>query len=89
MTTIASATAPSTSKAEAHAHSTATVPDLFSLKDRVVVITGGARGIGLTLAFAVVEAGGLVAVIDAAPSPHEQFEVLTEKAGAGRAGYYQ
>lgn len=30
----------------------------FNLKGRVFVVTGGARGLGLTLAEAVVEAGG-------------------------------
>ncbi|OAP60203.1 hypothetical protein AYL99_05205 [Fonsecaea erecta] len=62
------------------------VTSLFSLKDHVVVITGGARGIGLTLAFAVAEAGGLVAVIDAAPAPHEHFEILKQR--DSRARYY-
>ncbi|OAG43371.1 hypothetical protein AYO21_02308 [Fonsecaea monophora] len=63
------------------------VTSLFSLKDRVVVITGGARGIGLTLAFAVAEAGGLVALVDASPAPHEHFEILKQR--AARVTYYQ
>jgi hypothetical protein len=54
------------------------VNDLFSLKDRVVVITGGGRGIGLALAFAVAEAGGQVALIDLLESPHEHYEKLQE-----------
>ncbi|OQU98953.1 hypothetical protein CLAIMM_04662 [Cladophialophora immunda] len=70
---------------DAYLHSDVT--NLFSLKDRVVVITGGARGIGLTLAFAVAEAGGSVAVIDASPAPHEHFEILKQR--APKAGYYQ
>lgn len=63
------------------------VTSLFSLKDRVVVITGGARGIGLTLAFAVAEAGGLVAVVDASPAPHDHFEILKQR--ATKVIYYQ
>lgn len=55
---------------------TANVFDLFSLKDHVVVVTGGARGIGLALAFAVVEAGGVVAIIDAIAQPHDHFHLL-------------
>lgn len=50
--------------------------DLFSLRDQVTVITGGARGIGLALAFAVAEAGGRLAILDAAEQPHEHFEQL-------------
>ena len=60
--------------------------DLFSLKERVVVITGGARGIGLAVGFAVAEAAGSVAIIDAAPSPHEHFQKLQ---GICKAEYYQ
>jgi len=56
----------------------ANVMDMFSLKDRVIVITGGARGIGLALAFAVAEAGGLVAVIDTISEPHEHFSILSK-----------
>lgn len=72
-------------KSDAYLH--CDVSSLFSLKDRVVVITGGARGIGLTLAFAVAEAGGLVAVIDASPEPHMHFEILKQR--ANKVGYYQ
>lgn len=55
------------------------VLDLFSLKGRTVVITGGARGIGLALAFAIAEVGGNVAIIDAASKPHEHFQVLKDR----------
>ncbi|OAG42761.1 hypothetical protein AYO21_03044 [Fonsecaea monophora] len=55
---------------------TRNVLDQFLLKDNVVVITGGGRGIGLALAFAVAEAGGLVAIVDALPEPHEHYTKL-------------
>lgn len=55
------------------------VLDLFSLKGRTVVITGGARGIGLALAFAVAEVGGNVAILDAAAKPHEHYQILKER----------
>lgn len=58
-----------------------TVPNLFSLKDRVTVITGGARGIGLALGFACAEVGGHVAVIDYSEVPHEHFSRLQSEYG--------
>jgi NAD(P)-dependent dehydrogenase (short-subunit alcohol dehydrogenase family) len=42
---------------------------LFSLANRTIAITGGGRGLGITLALAVVEAGGHAACIDILPSP--------------------
>jgi len=50
-----------------------TVQDLFSLEGRTIVITGGARGIGLSFAFAIAEVGGSVAIIDALDKPHDHF----------------
>jgi sorbose reductase len=61
--------------------------DLFSLKGRTVAITGGARGIGLALGFAVAEAGGSVAILDAAEQPHEHFKRL--QSIASKAEYYR
>lgn len=49
------------------------VHDLLSLKGRTIVITGGARGLGLAFALAVAEVGGNVAVLDAAEKPHDHF----------------
>ncbi|KAK4556237.1 hypothetical protein LTR86_006934 [Recurvomyces mirabilis] len=57
---------------------TSHVLDLLSLKGRTVVITGAGRGIGLALAFAVAEAGGKVAIVDAANAPHEHYAKLQE-----------
>lgn len=47
--------------------------DLFSLSKKTVAITGGGRGLGITLAAAVLEAGGHVACLDILeePSPIE------------------
>jgi len=42
---------------------------LFSLENRTVVVTGGGRGLGITLAGAVLEAGGNVACIDILSEP--------------------
>ena len=55
------------------------VQDLFSLARRTVVITGGARGIGLAFAFAVAEAGGNVAILDISDDPHPHFLELMKR----------
>ncbi|KAF4435742.1 hypothetical protein F53441_13446 [Fusarium austroafricanum] len=44
---------------------------LFSLENKTVAITGGARGLGITLAIAVVEAGGSVACLDILEEPSQ------------------
>ena len=62
--------------------------DLFSLKKRVIVITGGARGIGLSMAFAVAEAGADVAIIDSSPEPHQHYHLLAKRHGI-KTGFYQ
>ncbi|KAJ5923431.1 hypothetical protein N7454_008676 [Penicillium verhagenii] len=43
--------------------------ELFSLAGRTVAITGGGRGLGMTLTAAVLEAGGDVACMDLLPEP--------------------
>lgn len=42
---------------------------LLSLAGKTIAITGGGRGLGITLALAVLEAGGHVACLDLLPSP--------------------
>lgn len=65
-------------KADADGFLQRTVWDLFSLAGRTIVITGGARGIGLSMAFAIAEAGGNVAIIDVLTEPHPHFQKLQE-----------
>ncbi|CAG9937379.1 unnamed protein product [Clonostachys rosea f. rosea IK726] len=48
---------------------TTTTPALFSLANKTIAITGGGRGLGLTLALAVVEARGSVACLDILDAP--------------------
>ncbi|KAM0433325.1 hypothetical protein ACHAPT_004201 [Fusarium lateritium] len=61
-------------------------PKLFSLAGKTVAITGGARGLGITLAIAVVEAGGSVACLDILdePSPTEWTQ-LSKIAAANKS----
>ena len=45
------------------------MPEFFSLQDKVILISGGGRGVGLTQAEAVLEAGARVHVVDVLPDP--------------------
>ena len=66
--------------------------DLFSLEDRTVIVTGAGRGLGITLATAVLEAGGDVVCLDLLRRPSEmEWAGITEIEGkTGRkATYYQ
>ncbi|KXX76116.1 D-arabinitol 2-dehydrogenase [ribulose-forming] [Madurella mycetomatis] len=46
----------------------------FNVAGKVFVVTGGAQGLGLTMAEALVEAGGKVYALDRADHPDEQWE---------------
>jgi len=54
--------------------------DLFSLKDKVIVISGGGRGVGLNQAEAVIEAGATVHVLDCLSEPDPEFGRLAKRA---------
>ncbi|KAF4845194.1 L-xylulose reductase [Colletotrichum siamense] len=45
----------------------------FDLKGRTFIVTGGAQGLGLSLAEALVEAGGKVYCLDQQERPHEDY----------------
>lgn len=53
-------------------------PALFSLAGQTIAITGGGRGLGITLAIAVIEAGGHVACLDVLPAPAEKEWVIIQ-----------
>ncbi|KAI0555544.1 D-arabinitol 2-dehydrogenase [Xylaria curta] len=54
---------------------------LFSLSDKLIVITGGGRGLGIALAAAVLEAGGHVVCLDILKQPDfEQWAALQKTA---------
>lgn len=65
------------------------VHDLLSLKGRTVVITGGARGLGLAFALAVAEVGGSVAILDAAEKPHEHFYQIQKEFASVQFEFYR
>ncbi|RAR10302.1 short chain dehydrogenase [Stemphylium lycopersici] len=54
--------------------------DRMSLKGRTTIITGGARGIGLSLVRAVAEAGSNIAVFDVLDKPQYDLSKLGVKA---------
>ncbi|KAJ8114872.1 hypothetical protein OPT61_g3350 [Boeremia exigua] len=54
---------------------------LFALTGKTVVVTGGGRGLGLSLAVAILEAGGHVACLDILPEPsNAEWKTLLETA---------
>ena len=67
----------------------------FSLADRVALVTGGNRGLGLEMAFALLEAGcRAVYCVDLPETPGEDFQKardyaakLKNKLGEGRLEY--
>jgi len=58
----------------------------FELDGKVFVVTGGARGLGLTLAEALVEAGGKVYCLDRLPEPDQEFGDVQERLGPKYGG---
>ncbi|KAJ5159767.1 uncharacterized protein N7482_006771 [Penicillium canariense] len=52
----------------------------FDMEGRVYVITGGGRGLGLSMGEALIEAGAKVYALDRLETPHPDFFVAKEKA---------
>ncbi|RFU33155.1 hypothetical protein B7463_g3189, partial [Scytalidium lignicola] len=61
--------------------------DQFSLKGKVVVITGGSRGLGFNFAHGLAQAGANIACIDIRNQPQEDFSILSSY--GGKAKYYK
>ncbi|KFA70549.1 hypothetical protein S40285_08374 [Stachybotrys chlorohalonatus IBT 40285] len=51
----------------------------YDLAGKTYVVTGGARGLGLALAEALVEAGGKVYCLDRADRPHQDWQEASER----------
>ncbi|RAR09795.1 oxidoreductase, short chain dehydrogenase/reductase family [Stemphylium lycopersici] len=73
---VTSALAPNTTQS-----SSTQTPAMFSLAGKTIAITGGGRGLGITLAGAVIEAGGHAACMDILPEPSKvEWEALQKLA---------
>ncbi|KAE8312178.1 hypothetical protein BDV41DRAFT_309227 [Aspergillus transmontanensis] len=58
----------------------------FSLAGKVFAVTGGARGLGLSMAEALVEAGGQVYCLDRLSEPDEEFRAAEARANPDFGG---
>ncbi|KAL7662235.1 hypothetical protein ACMYSQ_001584 [Aspergillus niger] len=58
----------------------------FSLAGKVFAVTGGARGLGLSMAEALVEAGGRVYCLDRLAEPDEEFHAAEARANPDFGG---
>lgn len=63
----------------------------FNLTDKIVVVSGAARGLGLTQAEALLEAGATVYALDRLPQPSPHFYRVQERAAEelGTTFYYR
>ncbi|KIX94059.1 uncharacterized protein Z520_10085 [Fonsecaea multimorphosa CBS 102226] len=58
----------------------------FDLEGKVFVVTGGARGLGLVLSEALIEAGGQVYCLDRLPEPDKEFLTVQKRLGPKYGG---
>ncbi|KAH8726820.1 hypothetical protein GQ44DRAFT_790851 [Phaeosphaeriaceae sp. PMI808] len=67
---------------EVHTHTMSPIHGLpeFSLANKVVLVSGAARGLGLTQAEALLEAGAKVYALDRLDEPSPDFHVIAERA---------
>ncbi len=69
---------------------TSSAPEILSrflVKDKTVVITGGARGLGLNFGIGLAQAGANIAAIDISDEPSEGFSALAQY--GGKYQYYK
>ena len=58
----------------------------FNLQDKVIVVTGGGRGLGLTLAGAVYQGGAKVHCLDRLDQPHQDFHEVQKTIDSSLGG---
>lgn len=61
------------------------VKQMFDLKGRNYIVTGGGQGIGYAVVEAICEMGGNVGVLDLRPQPVAEYETLTSRFGVKTA----
>ncbi|KAI6377165.1 hypothetical protein MCOR25_002661 [Pyricularia grisea] len=84
LTTTTTTTQPS--KPRFYSSATSSLPE-FSLKDKVLVVSGGGRGLGLVQAEALLEAGAReVHAIDRLTSPSDDFARVADKFSSSSSG---
>ncbi|KAK4191781.1 hypothetical protein QBC35DRAFT_277437 [Podospora australis] len=83
-------TTPFRPNTEEKQHPTTPLKDLFSLRDRVILISGGGRGVGLTQASACLEAGARVHALDLLPPPSSssEFSSIASSFPRGQLSYH-
>ncbi|KAK7974465.1 hypothetical protein PG989_016313 [Apiospora arundinis] len=64
------------------------MPELFSVKGKRVIISGGARGLGAAIARALIAEGAHIAIIDILDEVGEQHAAALTAAGPGKAYYF-
>ena len=66
------------------------IPEILSrflVKGKTVVITGGARGLGLNFGIGLAQAGANIAAVDISDQPSEAFKTLSQY--GGKYEYYK
>ncbi|KEF56381.1 alcohol dehydrogenase [Exophiala aquamarina CBS 119918] len=64
----------------------------FDVQGKVIVVTGGGRGLGLCMAEALFQAGAIVHCLDRLPEPHDDFptaQKLNGRSIGGRIHYHR
>ncbi|KFY07751.1 hypothetical protein V492_06851 [Pseudogymnoascus sp. VKM F-4246] len=75
-------------KAQAQAGQLSSILSLFSLAEKVIIVTGGARGIGLSMSESLIECGAIVHALDRLPVPSPEFDSLAASLPKGKLVYH-